>query len=60
MLRGSGYPKFGDLISNAMKNVYKEGRFLTADAGGSSSTKQFTERMIKEVEFLKSTRHFEE
>lgn len=52
MLRSMGYPRYGDLISNALYNVYKEGRVMTPDVGGSSTTAEFTERLIKEVEIL--------
>lgn len=49
MLRSMGYPRFGDLISTALYNVYLEGKYLTPDVGGSSTSTEFTDRMIQEV-----------
>ena len=52
MLRTVGLPRFGDLIAESVYNVYKEGKVLTKDVGGSSTTTQFTNRIIKEIETL--------
>lgn len=52
MLRSIGLPRFGDLIAEAIKNVYVEGKVLTRDVGGTSTTKEFTRRVIQEVEAL--------
>jgi isocitrate dehydrogenase (NAD+) len=52
MLRSMGYQRFGDIISNALYNVYLEGKVLTPDVGGNATTKQFTDRVIAEVEKL--------
>lgn len=37
----------------------KEGKYLTADAGGTATTKQFTDRVIKQIELLRDGRTFE-
>jgi len=52
MLRTIGLPRFGDLIAEATSNVYTEGKFLTKDVGGNSTTTEFTKRIIKEIEDL--------
>ena len=49
MLRSMGYSHHGDLISNALYNVYKEGKYLTPDVGGSSTSTEFTQRVIEEI-----------
>lgn len=59
LLRSVGYDKFGDMISRAVKDVYREGKYLTADAGGSATTKQFTDRVIRQVEILRSQKGFD-
>jgi isocitrate dehydrogenase (NAD+) len=55
MLRCLGLPRFGDLINEALMNVYYEGRVRTEDAGGHASTKEFTDRVIQEVVKLDTT-----
>ena len=52
MLRSAGLPRFGDLINEAIMNVYEEGRVLTRDVGGTATTQEFTKRIIQEVESL--------
>lgn len=52
MLRSMGYPRFGDLISEALYNVYEEGQVLTPDVGGNATCEQFTNRVIEEVQKL--------
>lgn len=52
MLRSNGLPRFGDLISDSVLNVYKEGKVLTPDVGGKSSTSDFTKRVVEEVQKL--------
>jgi len=47
-----GYPRYGDLISNALFNVYQDGTTLTPDVGGNATTAQFTKKVIQEVERL--------
>lgn len=54
MLRSMGYHRFGDVISTALSNVYSEGKFLTPDVGGKSTTTDFTNRIIEEVKVLDS------
>ena len=55
MLKTMGYGRFSDLIREAIFNVYREGRYLTADVGGKTGTKEFTKRIIDEVEHLDSS-----
>lgn len=55
MLRSMGYARFGDLISEAIQNVYQEGKCLTPDVGGSSSTQQFSKRVILEIQKIDAT-----
>ena len=52
MLSAMGYQRFSKLIESAVINVYEEGRVLPIDVGGKANTQQFTDRVIKEVEFL--------
>jgi isocitrate dehydrogenase (NAD+) len=52
MLRSMGFPRYGDLISNALFNVYSEGQVLTPDVGGNATTQQFTDRVIQEIQKL--------
>lgn len=55
MLRSMGYARFGDLISQAVQNVYQEGKHLTRDVGGNSSTQHFTQRVIEEIKRIDAT-----
>lgn len=52
MLNSMGLSRFGDLISDAVTNVYAEGKVLTTDVGGSATTTEFTQRVIEEVRKL--------
>ena len=52
MLSAMGYERFSNIIETALINVYEEGKFLTIDVGGNCTTEQFTNRVIKEIEFL--------
>lgn len=52
MLRAMNLPRFGDLIFRGLWNVYEEGKYLTPDVGGTSTSTQFTDRLIKEVKAL--------
>jgi isocitrate/isopropylmalate dehydrogenase len=54
MLRTMGYASFGDLIERAVYNVYREGKYLTSDVGGSSKINDFTNRVIEEIEKIDS------
>lgn len=54
MLKTIGYPRFGELIQQAIFNVYLEGKHLTADVGGTAGTREFTRRVIQEIEYLDS------
>lgn len=49
MLRALGLPRFGDLISEGIYNVYREGKVRPIDVGGVAGTKEFTNRVIEEV-----------
>jgi isocitrate/isopropylmalate dehydrogenase len=52
MLSAMGYQRFSNVIETSLHNVYKEGKVLTQECGGTASTQQFTDRVIKEIEFL--------
>lgn len=52
MLRSMGFPRYGDLISNALFNVYSEGEHLTPDVGGKATTREFVDRVIEEIHKL--------
>lgn len=52
MLRTIGFARFGDLINEAVLNVYREGKFLTSDVGGTSTTTEFVKRINVEIEKL--------
>lgn len=47
-----GLPRFAALIKQALRNVYKEGKYLTKDVGGKASTTDFTQRMVQEIKDL--------
>ena len=52
MLNHMGYHYFGELISDALFNVFQEGKYLTTDLGGSSKASDFTGRIIDEIQAL--------
>ena len=54
MLMNMGLQRFGALIKQALRNVYLEGKYLTKDVGGQSTTTDFTKRMVEEIKFLDS------
>lgn len=56
MLNTMGFHMFADTISDAIYNVYEEGKVLTQEIGGNATTTQFTERVIKEIEALRNVR----
>jgi isocitrate dehydrogenase (NAD+) len=58
MLRALNLPRFGDLIFKGLWNVYEEGKYLTPDVGGTATTSQFTERLIREVKELDKLKSF--
>lgn len=58
MLRQMGLPRFGDLIQQAIRNVYAEGKVLTQDVGGKATNTQFTDRVIQEVVELDKGKNF--
>jgi hypothetical protein len=58
MLRALNLPRFGDLIFKGLWNVYEEGKYLTPDVGGTSTTTQFTDRLIREVKELDKLKSF--
>ena len=49
MLKSMYLPRFADLIHNSLFNVYEEGKVLTPDVGGKSSTFDFTTRLCEEI-----------
>lgn len=54
MLNNMGLPRFASLIKQSLKNVYTEGKYLTKDVGGNSSTTDFTKRLVEEIKLLDS------
>lgn len=56
MLRTLNLPRFAELINDALINVYKRGDCLTEDVGGKAGTKEFTKRVIQEIETLDTRR----
>lgn len=54
MLNNMQLPRFASLIKQSLKNVYSEGKYLTADVGGKSSTTDFTKRLVEEIKELDS------
>lgn len=54
MLNNMGLPRFASLIKQSLKNVYEEGKYLTKDVGGNSSTTDFTKRLVEEIKLLDS------
>lgn len=54
MLRYLNLPMFADTISNGLKKTIHDNRIRTSDIGGSSSTNEFTDEVIKNCqEFMK-------
>ena len=49
MLKSMYFPRFADLIHDALINVYQEGKYLTKDVGGNSNTSDFTNRVCAEI-----------
>jgi len=49
MLYHMGYPSAAARIETAVNNVLREGRVLTADIGGTSSTTEVTEAIVKNI-----------
>lgn len=49
MLRTLGLPRFGNVIYHAVLDVYKEGKHLTKDVGGNTSTTDFTKRVVERI-----------
>lgn len=58
MLRALNLPRFGDLIFKGLWNVYEEGKYLTPDVGGTSTSTEFTERLLLEVKELDRHKSF--
>lgn len=54
MLNNMGLPRFASMIKQAIKNVYQEGQYLTRDVGGTTSTTDFTKRVVDEIKALDS------
>lgn len=49
MLRYIGEEKCADIVENSVRAVLTEGKHLTRDLGGTASTAEFTEEVIKRV-----------
>lgn len=58
MLMNMGLPRFGALIKQALRNVYQEGKYLTRDVGGNSTSVDFTKRLVEEIKLLDSGKIF--
>ena len=58
MLRCMGIPRFGDIITQAVQNVYAEGKYLTKDMGGPCNSTEFTDRIIAEAQKLDHLKSF--
>jgi len=50
MLRHLGQGDVADRVEKAIHNLYREGRCLTRDLGGSASTEEFTSALIAELQ----------
>jgi len=50
MLKHMGLPLFAANIENALNEVFQEGNALTHDLGGTTSTTQFTNEIVKKLE----------
>ena len=49
MLIHLGEKEAASNLQNAVEAVYREGRFLTGDVGGTSSTEEFTDAVVREL-----------
>eukprot|EP01132_Coremiostelium_polycephalum_P005233 gene5233-6514_t len=52
MLRHMNLEEHANLVEKAVKNVVQQGKYITMDIGGSSSTKEFTRAVIDQIEKL--------
>lgn len=52
LLKNCGLRRFGNLIRDSVLNVYEEGKYLTPDVGGKSTTQDFTARVCEEIKKL--------
>jgi len=50
MLRHLGYPKVGERVESAVRDVIAEGRTTTADLGGTAGTREFADAVIERLE----------
>jgi len=53
MLKHMGLPKFASEIERALNKVYREGKVRTRDTGGSASSDDFTNEIIKNLDAFK-------
>jgi isocitrate dehydrogenase (NAD+) len=49
MLRHLGEREAADKLQKAIETVYQEGKCLTRDVGGTASTDEFTEGIIRKI-----------
>jgi isocitrate dehydrogenase (NAD+) len=49
MLTHLGEMECAHKLQNAVESVYAEGKYLTADVGGKSSTAEFTDAVVRAV-----------
>lgn len=52
MLRHLGEPAAADRFQKALMTVYREGKHLTRDVGGSATTSEFTDAVVAQIEAL--------
>lgn len=52
MFRNMGFQSEGDILEQAILNVYKEGEIIQKSAGGKSTKKEFEERVFSEINSL--------
>jgi len=50
MLRHMDLTSYADKISNATLATIAEGKFITGDLGGSATTTQYTDEIIRHIE----------
>ena len=49
MLTHLGEPEAAHKLQSAVETVYREGKYLTGDVGGSSSTLEFADAVVKAI-----------
>ena len=44
-----GETEAANKLQNAIESVYREGKYLTGDVGGSASTQEFTDEVVRVI-----------